>query len=38
MLQAWMPSVAVSSSTSMISAAVAPSESACLMCWRMPGT
>ena len=38
MLLAWMPSVLVSSSTSMISAGVAPCSSAAAMCWRMPGS
>ena len=34
---AWMPSVALSSSTSMISLRVAPCSSAALMCSRTPG-
>ena len=36
-LHAWMPSVLVSSSTSMSSSAVAPSASAFRMCSRQPG-
>ena len=38
MFMAWMPSVAVHSSTSMISCLVAPSLRAALMCWRIPGS
>jgi hypothetical protein len=37
MFIAWMPRVAESSRTSMISCGVAPSLRAALMCWRTPG-
>ena len=38
MLLAWMPSVLVSSMTSMISCSVAPYSSAAATCWRIPGS